>query len=96
MRCQFGIPEGFREIKWFEAIPFEYNLDLMGGIDFSKGCYIGQELVSRVHNKGIVRKRVLPVKFQNNEDYQIKNGSLIPALRLLRILTLGMKRMLPS
>ena len=89
IRCQYGIPEGFREIKWFEAIPFEYNLDLMGGIDFSKGCYIGQELVSRVHNKGIVRKRVLPVKFQNSEDYMIKKWAFDPCFKAAKNFDIG-------
>lgn len=62
LRCINGIPEGYRELKWFSAIPHEYNLDLMGAISFNKGCYIGQELVSRVEHKGIVRKRVMPLR----------------------------------
>jgi tRNA-modifying protein YgfZ len=89
LRCQYGIPEGFREIKWFEAIPFEYNLDLMGAIDFSKGCYIGQELVSRVHNKGIVRKRVLPVKFQDSESYLEKKWIFNPDFKAAKNFDIG-------
>ncbi|KAI9872184.1 MAG: Iron-sulfur clusters incorporation protein [Pleopsidium flavum] len=34
----------------------------MGGIDFRKGCYVGQELTIRTHHTGVVRKRILPVK----------------------------------
>ena len=33
----------------------------MGGIDFRKGCYVGQELTIRTHHTGVVRKRILPV-----------------------------------
>ena len=58
-----GIPEGAYEIASRQSIPLEYNVDLMGGIDFNKGCYLGQELVTRTHHRGVVRKRVLPLRF---------------------------------
>lgn len=60
-----GIPEGPYEITSRQSIPLEYNLDLMGGIDFNKGCYIGQELVYRTHHRGVVRKRILPLRFHS-------------------------------
>lgn len=43
-----------------EAIPLEYNLDGLSGISFTKGCYVGQELMARTHFKGVVRKRLMP------------------------------------
>ncbi|KAH8894917.1 putative aminomethyl transferase [Thozetella sp. PMI_491] len=55
-----GVPEGQGEILYEQALPFESNLDLMGGIDFHKGCYIGQELTIRTKHRGVVRKRTLP------------------------------------
>lgn len=55
-----GVPEGQSEIPRAAALPQEYNIDFMGGIDFRKGCYVGQELTIRTHHTGIVRKRVLP------------------------------------
>ena len=39
----------------------EYNLDGLHGISFTKGCYVGQELVARTHFRGAVRKRLMPV-----------------------------------
>ena len=60
-----GIPEGAYEIASRQSIPLEYNIDLMGGIDFDKGCYIGQELVYRTHHRGVVRKRILPLRFHS-------------------------------
>jgi folate-binding Fe-S cluster repair protein YgfZ len=42
----------------------EVNVDLSGGIDFKKGCYVGQELTIRTKHTGVVRKRILPVRFQ--------------------------------
>lgn len=56
-----GVAEGQEEIPREGALPQEYNLDFMGGIDFKKGCYVGQELTIRTHHTGVVRKRVLPV-----------------------------------
>lgn len=57
-----GIPEGQQEIPREESLPMNYNMDIMGGIDFRKGCYIGQELTIRTHHTGVVRRRVLPVQ----------------------------------
>ena len=56
-----GVPEGQDEIIESVALPAESNLDVMSGIDFTKGCYIGQELTSRTYHTGIIRKRLLPL-----------------------------------
>ncbi len=42
------------------GFPLEYNMDLLGGVSFDKGCYVGQELIARTHHKGEVRKRTIP------------------------------------
>ncbi|KAI0971856.1 Aminomethyltransferase folate-binding domain-containing protein [Xylaria arbuscula] len=55
-----GVPEGSAEIVPAQALPQESNMDVMGGIDFHKGCYVGQELTIRTRHRGVVRKRVLP------------------------------------
>lgn len=56
-----GIPEGQAEIPYDAVLPMNSNVDVMGGIDFKKGCYLGQELTIRTHHTGVVRRRVLPV-----------------------------------
>lgn len=61
-RCVYGIPEGPQEIQRESALPMECNIDLSQGIDFRKGCYVGQELTIRTKHTGVVRKRVLPVQ----------------------------------
>jgi folate-binding protein YgfZ len=61
-RYMFGIPEGQREIAKEAALPMECNIDLSSGIDFRKGCYVGQELTIRTKHTGVVRKRILPVQ----------------------------------
>ncbi|KAL6869402.1 ccr4 associated factor [Amphichorda felina] len=55
-----GVPEGQDEILREQALPQESNMDFMNGIDFHKGCYVGQELTIRTRHRGVVRKRVLP------------------------------------
>ncbi len=57
-----GVAEGQEEIVRETALPQESNIDFMGGVDFRKGCYLGQELTIRTHHTGVVRKRILPVQ----------------------------------
>ena len=67
-----GVAEGPREIVPGSSLPQESNFDLFGGIDFRKGCYLGQELTIRTRHTGVVRKRILPVQL-----YEVNNpGSL--------------------
>lgn len=61
-RILHGVPEGQREIAHGAALPAESCIDYMRGIDFRKGCYVGQELTIRTHHRGVVRKRILPVQ----------------------------------
>ena len=56
-----GVAEGQKEIPREETLPMNANIDLMKGIDFKKGCYIGQELTIRTHHTGVVRRRILPI-----------------------------------
>lgn len=66
-RMMMGIAEGQGEILKESALPQESNIDYMGGIDFRKGCYVGQELTIRTHHTGVVRKRILPVQLYSSE-----------------------------
>jgi len=60
-RISCGVPEGGIDFAYGDAFPHEANMDLLHGVDFRKGCYIGQEVVSRVHHRGTARKRILRV-----------------------------------
>ncbi|MCJ1238909.1 ccr4 associated factor [Varicellaria rhodocarpa] len=66
-RILHGIPEGQSEIQKEIALPQESNLDYMLGVDFRKGCYVGQELTIRTHHTGVVRKRILPVMLYSSD-----------------------------
>jgi hypothetical protein len=60
-RIAGGLADTDRDLGSGEFFPHEANLDQFGGIDFAKGCYIGQEVVSRMEHRGTARSRILPV-----------------------------------
>lgn len=62
-RIDAGIPEQVRDYGAEEIFPHDANLDLLRGVDMKKGCFIGQEVVSRMHRKGGVRKRMCRIAF---------------------------------
>ncbi len=59
-RYRHGIPEGGHEIAVGGASLLELNFDVLNGVSFSKGCYLGQELTARTHYRGLVKRRYLP------------------------------------
>jgi folate-binding protein YgfZ len=62
-RIAHGVPRGGFDFYYNDAFPHEADMDQLNGIDFEKGCYVGQEVVSRVEHRGTARKRVVPVAF---------------------------------
>lgn len=62
-RIAAGVPELGRDYGAEEVFPADVNLDLMHGVDLKKGCFIGQEVVSRMHRRGNIRKRTLRIAF---------------------------------
>lgn len=62
-RIGLGIPDGGRDFIYGDAFPHEALLDQTGGVSFRKGCYIGQEVVSRMQHRGTARTRIVPIVF---------------------------------
>jgi folate-binding protein YgfZ len=58
-RIGFGVPSGGVDFAYADIFPHDANLDLLHGVDFRKGCYVGQEVVSRMHHRGEPRKRIV-------------------------------------
>jgi len=60
-RVHLGLADSDEDIGSSQRFVHECNLDMTNGVDFFKGCYVGQEVVSRMHHKQAARKRILPV-----------------------------------
>lgn len=61
-RIGLGVPEGGRDFGFGEAFPHDADLDQLGGVDFRKGCYVGQEIVSRMQHRGTARRRIVKAR----------------------------------
>jgi folate-binding protein YgfZ len=62
-RIACGIPRGGVDFSYGDAFPHETNMDRLHGVDFDKGCYVGQEVVSRMQHRGTARTRTVRVTF---------------------------------
>lgn len=62
-RVAHGVPKGGLDFPYGDTFLHDANLDFLHGVDFKKGCYVGQEVVARVHFRNSARKRVLKVHF---------------------------------
>jgi folate-binding protein YgfZ len=64
LRISLGIPDGSRDMAPGEALPLENNIDVLNGIAWEKGCYVGQELTARIKYKAQARRRLVPVRLE--------------------------------
>jgi folate-binding protein YgfZ len=64
LRLSLGVPDGSRDLPVEKAILLENGFDELNAIDWDKGCYMGQELTARTRYRGLVRKRLLPVRIE--------------------------------
>ncbi len=60
-RIAQGVPEGGRDYAFGDTFPHEAMFDQLNGVDFQKGCFVGQEVVSRMQHRGTARKRIVGV-----------------------------------
>jgi folate-binding protein YgfZ len=65
-RIALGVPQGGADYAYGVAFPHEADMDQFGGVDFTKGCYVGQEVVSRIEHRGIARSRAVPVTYEGD------------------------------
>jgi folate-binding protein YgfZ len=62
LRIGLGLPDGSRDMEVEKAILLENGFDELGGVDWDKGCYMGQELTARTKYRALIKKRLLPVR----------------------------------
>ena len=98
LRLEAGVPDGSRDLPVEKAILLEAGFDELGGIDWEKGCYMGQELTARTKYRALIKKRLLPVRVEGAlpepgtpvmidgaEAGEIRSGRGDRALALLRL-----------
>src|SRR6202030_2585670 len=73
-RIASGVPRGGLDFMYGDAFPHETNMDRLRGVDFEKGCYVGQEVVSRMQHRGTARTRTVRVVL---EDFSPEPGATI-------------------
>jgi hypothetical protein len=65
-RIALGVPRGGEDFSYGNAFPHEADLDQLNGVDFDKGCYVGQEVVSRVEHRASARSRIVPIAYDEH------------------------------
>jgi tRNA-modifying protein YgfZ len=60
-RLMLGLPDGSRDLEADKTVLLEAGFDVLNGISWTKGCYMGQELTARTHYRGLVKRRLVPV-----------------------------------
>ncbi len=61
LRLALGIPDGSKDMEIDKSTMLECNIDQLGGVDWAKGCFMGQELTARTRYRGLVKKRLVPL-----------------------------------
>ena len=98
LRLALGVPDGSRDLAVEKGILLEAGFEELHGVDWDKGCYMGQELTARTKYRALIKKRLLPVKVEGplpapgtpimlggDEAGEIRSGRGDLALALLRL-----------
>ena len=62
-RLALGLPDGVRDLEAEKSVLLEAGFDELNGVSWSKGCYMGQELTARTRYRGLIKRRLVPVRF---------------------------------
>jgi tRNA-modifying protein YgfZ len=74
-RIALGLADSDGDIGSSQLFPHEANFDLLGAVSFTKGCYVGQEVVSRMEHRATARSRIVTVEFENTTNgSEIRSG----------------------
>jgi len=85
LRIGLGIPDGSRDIDWESDTIADLSLDKIGAVSFTKGCYLGQELTSRMHHRGLAKRGLYTVDIMGDAQRPfsdlLADGNLIGEMR---------------
>nr|WP_314430762.1 folate-binding protein [uncultured Brevundimonas sp.] len=78
-RLALGVPDPAKDALLDKTYPIEADFDLLNGIDFHKGCFIGQETTSRMKRRGVIKNRMMAIAFDGpapERGAEVLNGEL--------------------
>ena len=85
LRLSLGVPDGSRDLPVEKALLLESGFDELNGVDWKKGCYMGQELTARTKYRGLIKKRLFPVSVEGEAPAPgtaiLKDGQEVGELR---------------
>ena len=58
-----GVPDSLIDLAPEKSMPLEVGFDELNGVDFEKGCYVGQEVTARMKHRNLVKRRLFPIEF---------------------------------
>ena len=98
LRLPLGVPDGSRDLQVEKALLLENGFDELNGVDWKKGCYMGQELTARTKYRALIKKRLFPVRVEGvlpepgtpvhrdgEEVGELRSGTGDRALAMLRL-----------
>ena len=98
LRITSGVPDGAQDMQFQKTILLEAGFDELNGINWNKGCYMGQELTARTKYRGLIKRRLIPVSvdgalpepgtlimFGEKEAGEIRSGVNNAAMALMRL-----------
>jgi folate-binding protein YgfZ len=62
LRLSLGVPDGSRDLVIDRSLLLESGFEELNGVSFTKGCFVGQELTARTKHRGLIKKRLMPVR----------------------------------
>lgn len=71
------IIDGSKDLEYEKSIPIEYGAEELNAINYHKGCYVGQEVISRAKYQGVVRKKIYQLKFSTPPKKDLSNCEII-------------------
>lgn len=69
LKMEHAIPEGHVDMMQGKSFPLEFGIDFLNGFSFSKGCYVGQEVVARSKFRGVIRKKTYVASFEETPKF---------------------------
>lgn len=78
-KYKLAITDGVIDLSYAKSFPLEFGGEYFGAISYNKGCYIGQELISRTKYQGIIRKKIFKIILEKSPPYLVKNASVLLA-----------------